>query len=770
MSLKSVYSTKKLANEIVSDINEQLGDFNANLLIYFASSNFDQNRLSSLMQANFNGIPVFGCSTAGEIVSGQMLTNSVVAMAFDSETIADVKVEVVENISGDAGDHIDTAFANFERYFGVSPHSMDITKYVGIILIDGLQMKEEAIMDKIGDKTNVSFIGGSAGDDLKFYKTYVYANGKAYTNAAVLALLKSNAEFSVIKTQSFKSLDKVLAATKVDEMNREVKEFNNEPAAAAYAKALGVPVEEAAKCFMSNPVGLILGEDNIYVRSPQRILDNNTVKFYCNILEGMEVHLLEGADIVHDTQEAVSAKAEEFGHIAGMINFHCILRTLELQHDGTTQQYANIFKNIPTIGFSTYGEEYIGHINQTSTILAFKGSAETEVKYKEEINMNQTYGFFMPAVNLMGNGCIKDLGGEVKARGLTRALVVTDSFLASSDVFAELTDVLEKESIPYTVFDGALPNPTDKNVEDGLKVLKFSNSDFIISFGGGSSHDCAKGIALVAANGGVIHDYEGINKSANPMLPLIAVNTTSGTASEITRFCIITDTSRKVKMAIVDWHVTPVVSINDPLITVAMPPSLTAATGMDALTHAVEAYVSTIATPVTDACALKAIELIALYLKRATANGQDIEARNGMTYAQLLAGMAFNNASLGYVHAMAHQLGGFYDYPHGVCNAILLPHVSAYNAKVVPERFVAIAKALGENVAGLSISKAAAKAISAIKKLSGEVKIPAGLQVLGAKEEDVPILAANALKDACGFTNPKQATLEEIIEIYKKAF
>ena len=276
-------------------------------------------------------------------------------------------------------------------------------------------------------------------------------------------------------------------------------------------------------------------------------------------------------------------------------------------------------------------------------------------------------------------------------------------------------------------------------------------------------------IGIVATNGGNIRDYEGVDKSAKAMPPFIAVNTTAGTASEMTRFCIITDTSRKVKMAIVDWRVTPNVAIDDPLLMMGMPPALTAATGMDALTHAVEAYVSTMATPVTDACALKAIELIAENLRAAVANGSDMFARDNMCYAQYLAGMAFNNASLGHVHAMAHQLGGFYDLPHGVCNAILLPHVSRFNLIARMDRFVDIAVAMGEHVEGLSTRKAGEKAMEAIQTLSSDVGIPSGLAQLGVKKEDLRIMSENAQKDACGLTNPRCPSLEDVIGIYANA-
>jgi alcohol dehydrogenase len=222
-------------------------------------------------------------------------------------------------------------------------------------------------------------------------------------------------------------------------------------------------------------------------------------------------------------------------------------------------------------------------------------------------------------------------------------------------------------------------------------------------------------------------------------------------------------------MAIVDWRVVPNVSINDPELTVSMPPELTAATGMDALTHAVEAYVSTIATPVTDSSAIKAIELISQYLRPAVANGENMEAREKMIYAELLAGMAFSNASLGYVHAMAHQLGGFYDLPHGVCNAILLPHVERFNMIACSGRFANIATAMGENTEGLSTIEAAERALSAIQKLSKDVGIPSGLKEFGVKEEDLSIVAENAMKDACALTNPRKITKEEVIQLLRDA-
>ena len=380
------------------------------------------------------------------------------------------------------------------------------------------------------------------------------------------------------------------------------------------------------------------------------------------------------------------------------------------------------------------------------------------------------YKFYMPNVSLMGPGCADSLPAEIKARGFKKALIVCGKRSAASAELKGILDNLDANGIGYVVYPGSVPNPTVTAVMEGVKVLQAEGCDFVMSFGGGSPHDCAKGIALVDANGGNIKDYEGVNKSAKPQTPLIAINTTAGTASEMTVFCIITDEERHVKMAIVDEHTNPVLAVNDPNLMVSMPKGLTAATGMDALTHAVEAYVSTAATPVTDACAEKAIKLIQGYLRAAVKDGNDMVARDKMAYAEFLAGMAFNNASLGYVHAIAHQFGGFYNLPHGVCNAILLPAVQEYNAQVVPDRLKDVAEFMGVDVAGMSDAEGAAAAIAAIKELSADVEIPKGFEELGAKKEDFDILATNALKDACGATNPKQATKEEIIEILNKVF
>lgn len=382
---------------------------------------------------------------------------------------------------------------------------------------------------------------------------------------------------------------------------------------------------------------------------------------------------------------------------------------------------------------------------------------------------NQTFGFFTPTVALMGVGCAQETGTQAKALGAKHVFLCTDVGMVKLGIADKVKAMIEAAGLKVTVYDGSEPNPTDKNVHDGVKLYFDSSCDAIVSLGGGSSHDCAKGVGMVVGNGGNIRDYEGLNKTTKPMPPFLAVNTTAGTASEMTRFCIITNTDTHVKMALVDWRCTPNVAINDPLLMADMPPSLTAATGMDALTHAVEAYVSTIATPITDACALQAIRLIAKWLRPVVANGTNIEARDKMAYAEYLAGMAFNNASLGYVHAMAHQLGGFYNLPHGVCNAVLLPEVCDFNLIACPERYADIAVALGENITGLSTIEAAEKGIAAIRRLARDVGIPKNLAVLGVKETDLAVMAGNAKKDACQLTNPRLATLEQVVGIFKAA-
>jgi len=375
----------------------------------------------------------------------------------------------------------------------------------------------------------------------------------------------------------------------------------------------------------------------------------------------------------------------------------------------------------------------------------------------------------MPTTNVFGPGCVNELGESVKTIGGKKPLIVAGVSKHGHDLAEDIANILKKSDINSVIFAKSEPNPTDTTVHEGVEVYKNEACDCIISVGGGSPMDAAKGIGVVVTNGGKINDYEGLDKSTKPMPPMIAVNTTAGTASEMTRFTIITDTERHIKMAIVDWRVTPNVSFNDPELMVSMSPSLTAATGMDALTHAIEAYVSTGATPLTDCAALKAVELVVRHLPHAVENGDDIEARDKMVYAEFLAGMAFNNASLGLVHAMAHQLGGFYNLPHGVCNAVLLPHVESFNLPEASDKFATLAQVLGADISDMTFHDAGERAIKAISELAASIGIPTGLKELGVKEEDLPTLAENALNDACYLTNPRKADRREVIQIYKNA-
>jgi hypothetical protein len=373
MYIKSAYTIKQSIDDAVKELQDQFSDMDSRMIIYFASSIFEPEVLSKTMNEAFNDVVVIGCSTAGEIASGKMLKNSIVAMAFDSESMEDVKVEILENINASKEDvlqNVKNTLSKFEQYYGKSMTDMDYKKYFGIVLFDGLSGAEEKVMDILGDLTDIIFIGGSAGDDLKFKSTSVFANGKAYSDAVLLAILKPKLEFDFIKTQSFHQLDKKLVATKVNEESRQVLEFDGKPAADAYSQAIGIAKDKADGMFMRYPIGLI-ADGEPYVRSPQRFLGDSII-FYCNILNGMELSVLEAKDMIKDTKEAIENKKKELGSIKGLINFHCILRTLDLESKNQTQQYADIFSDIPTIGFSTYGEAFLGHVNQTSTILLFK--------------------------------------------------------------------------------------------------------------------------------------------------------------------------------------------------------------------------------------------------------------------------------------------------------------------------------------------------------------------------------------------------------------
>lgn len=367
--IKSAFSTEKNIDKAISQIKETLNLKDLSLLIYFASSDYDPEKLAAGMKSSFDNVPQLGCTTSGELVTGKMLDNSLVAMAFTNDELENVNVQIATTLQSDNAS-LQKAFKEFEKFYKKSAMDLEYGKYVGLVLTDGLSGCEEKVNDQIGNLTNIEFIGGSAGDDLKFKKTYVFANGKAYSDASVLAIFKPTKSFSILKTQSFKATNKVLKVTESNPSTREVISFNNEPATVAYSKALGVKEEELDKHIFKNPLGLIAEGNEIFVRSP-RIITNKSMHFYCSMLNGMELSLLNSTDIVNDTQKALKSKEEELGQISGIINFNCILRTLDLKGQNKTEEYGKLFVDYPSVGFSTYGESYIGHINQTATMLVF---------------------------------------------------------------------------------------------------------------------------------------------------------------------------------------------------------------------------------------------------------------------------------------------------------------------------------------------------------------------------------------------------------------
>jgi len=368
MAIKIASSEKDTVDDAVGELVTLLGPNNMKMLIYFASTKFPPEKISAKMQSAFPEVTVFGCSTAGEIVSGKMLRDAVVAMAFDEESLLEVKVEVIEKLSGRID--INDAFGSFEKHFGEAAYDMRPSQYLGIILVDGMCGREERLMDVVGDKTNVLFIGGSAADDLEFQASFVYAKGKSYTDAAVLALIKPTAPFDLVKTQSVREMGPVLVVTKANEDRREIVEFNNKPASKAYAEALGVSVNELAACFPYHPLGLVI-DGEPYIRSPTHI-SGDRVAFQCSSVEGMPLSLLELTNLIDDTKEALARSKAKLGGISGVIVFNCVHRTLELEHKKLSDQYGELFADVPTIGFNSYGEQFIGHLNQTATMIVFR--------------------------------------------------------------------------------------------------------------------------------------------------------------------------------------------------------------------------------------------------------------------------------------------------------------------------------------------------------------------------------------------------------------
>lgn len=366
-----------------------------------------------------------------------------------------------------------------------------------------------------------------------------------------------------------------------------------------------------------------------------------------------------------------------------------------------------------------------------------------------------------------GKGAVAELSGEVLRRGFKKAFVCSDPDLIKFGVTKKATDVLDGVNFPYEIYSDIKANPTIENVQAGVAAFKSSGADCIVAIGGGSSMDTAKAVGIIIANPEFedVRSLEGVAPTKKPCVPILAIPTTAGTAAEVTINYVITDVEKKRKFVCVDTHDIPVVTFVDPDMMSSMPKGLTASTGMDALTHAIEGYTTKAAWEMTDMFHLKAIEIISKSLRGAVANTP--EGREGMALGQYIAGMGFSNIGLGIVHSMAHALGAVYDTPHGVANAILLPTVMEYNADATGEKYREIARAMGvKGVDGMSVDEYRKAAVDAVRQLSIDVGIPQDLKAI-VKEEDVQFLAESAVADACAPGNPKDASLEDIIGLYK---
>lgn len=369
-----------------------------------------------------------------------------------------------------------------------------------------------------------------------------------------------------------------------------------------------------------------------------------------------------------------------------------------------------------------------------------------------------------------GAGSISEIVTEAKKRAFKKALVVTDPDLIKFNVAKNVTDLLEKAGLAYDIFSQVKANPTVKVVKAGIEAFKAADADYLIAIGGGSSMDTAKAIGIIINNPEYadVTSLEGAIDTKNPCVPIIAVPTTAGTAAEVTINYVITDEEKKRKFVCVDPHDIPVVAIIDAKMMSSMPKGLTASTGMDALTHAIEGYTTLGAWELTDMMHLKAIEIISRSLRKAVEN--DPQGREDMALGQYIAGMGFSNVGLGVVHGMAHPLGAFYDTPHGIANAVLLPYVMEYNAEYTGEKFKYIAEAMGVDTSSMSQAEYRAAAVNAVKQLSKDVGIPEKLHEIGVKEEDLQALSESAFADVCTGGNPRPCTVESILGIYKTAF
>lgn len=377
--------------------------------------------------------------------------------------------------------------------------------------------------------------------------------------------------------------------------------------------------------------------------------------------------------------------------------------------------------------------------------------------------------FFLPNVSLFGAGCLSEIGTQAVRLGVKRLLLVTDRFLAGTDAAARIRQYLQAQDVALELYDGVEPNPTLQSVYAAYELYQKTGCDGVISLGGGSSHDCGKAVCILAANPAPLEQYVGVDLFRHRSAPMIAVNTTAGTASEITNCFIITDTQTNTKLIFEGANALTDVAVNDPELMLTLPKGLTAATGMDALTHAVECYVSTFSFKLTNDLALLAVRYIFENLPIAVEQPQNLEARENMTYGEYLAGMAFGSGGVGLVHAIAHQLGGVYNLPHGLCNAILLPYVIRFNKRACADRYRDVLAVIDPQTQ-LTGAAAADELAGRILALSERIGTAKPLRELGVRREDFSLLAHKALLDSCSGTNPVAATPEEIIEILEAAY
>ena len=383
------------------------------------------------------------------------------------------------------------------------------------------------------------------------------------------------------------------------------------------------------------------------------------------------------------------------------------------------------------------------------------------------------YRIVLNETSYYGAGCRSVIADEVRKRGFSKALLVTDKDLIRFGVAEKIEEVLRNADIPYEKFSDLKANPTITIVKDGVAAFKAAGADFIIALGGGSSIDTAKAVGIVVNNPEFadVRSLEGTAETKHRAVPTFAIPTTAGTAAEVTINYVITDEEARKKMVCVDPNDIPMCAIIDCELMYSMPKGLTAATGMDALTHAIESYITPGAWTMSDMFEMKAIELIARHLKNAVDNGTDTAAREGMAEAQYIAGMGFSNVGLGIVHSMAHPLGAFYDTPHGVANALLLPYVMEYNAESPARpKYLDIARAMGVDTTGMSVDEGVAAAIGAVRALSLSIGIPQRLHEIGVKREDIPALAVAAFNDVCTGGNPRPTSVEDIAALYETAY